>query len=164
MVFSLFCTIATLRELCLKIAPYQHFCVIWKYYFLLKIISVVMKYKRATQLAQNKTKKENECKCICSLDVIHFQKNSWFQPLTTLRWCLSASFFKAVCKLISLSLMAFPPVLFMSRRLPSGPALADAGPNPRPRRGAPLSSDFVTSSCSVNRVTIVVERIYTLQH
>jgi len=74
-----------------------------------------MKYKRATQLAQNKTKKENECKGICSLDVIHFQKNSWFQPLTTLRWCLSASFFKAVCKLISLSLMAFPPVLFMSR-------------------------------------------------
>jgi len=33
-----------------------------------------------------------------------------------------------------------------------------AGPNARPRRGAPLSSDFMTSSCSINRVTIVVER------
>ena len=29
-----------------------------------------------------------------------------------------------------------------------------AGPNARPRREAPLSSDFMTSSCSVNRVTI----------
>jgi len=37
-------------------------------------------------------------------------------------------------------------------------ALADAGPNARPQRGAPLSSDFMTSSCSVNRVTNVVER------
>jgi len=44
-----------------------------------------------------------------------------------------------------------------------GPALADAGPNPRPKRGAPLSSDFMTSSCSVNRVTIVVERKYAVQ-
>ena len=33
-----------------------------------------------------------------------------------------------------------------------------AGPNARPRRGASLSSDFMTSSRSVNRVTIVVER------
>ena len=33
-----------------------------------------------------------------------------------------------------------------------------AGPNARPRRGAPLSSVFVTSSCSVDRFTIVVER------
>jgi len=32
----------------------------------------------------------------------------------------------------------------------SGPALADARPNARPGRGAPLSSDFMTSSCSVN--------------
>ena len=45
-----------------------------------------------------------------------------------------------------------------------GSALADAGPNARPRRGAPLSSDFMTSSCSVNRVTIVVERRYAVQH
>jgi len=29
-----------------------------------------------------------------------------------------------------------------------------AGAKARPRRGAPLSSDFMTSSCSVNRVTI----------
>jgi len=28
----------------------------------------------------------------------------------------------------------------------------------------PLSSDFMTSSCSVNRVTIVVERKYAVQH
>jgi len=40
----------------------------------------------------------------------------------------------------------------------------DAGPNARPRRGAPLSSDFMTSSCSVSRVTIVVERRYAVQH
>jgi len=45
-----------------------------------------------------------------------------------------------------------------------GPALADAGPNARPKRGAPLSSDFMTSSCTVKRVTIVVERIYAVQH
>jgi len=30
----------------------------------------------------------------------------------------------------------------------SGPALAGAGPNARPRRGATLSSAFMTSSCS----------------
>jgi len=48
-------------------------------------------------------------------------------------------------------------------RLP-GPALADAGPNARPKREASLSSDFMTSSCSVNRVTIVVERKYAVQH
>jgi len=39
-----------------------------------------------------------------------------------------------------------------------------AGPIARPKRGAPLSSDFMTSSCSVNRVTIVVERRYTAKH
>jgi len=52
------------------------------------------------------------------------------------------------------------------------PALADAGPmqdlgawpNARPRRGAPLSSDIMASSRSVNRVTIVVELRYTVQH
>jgi len=36
-----------------------------------------------------------------------------------------------------------------------------AGPS---RCGVPLSSDFMMSSCSVNRVTIVVERRYTVQH
>jgi len=46
----------------------------------------------------------------------------------------------------------------------AGPALACAGPNARPGRGAPLSSDFMTSSCSVNRFTIVVERSYTVKH
>jgi len=45
----------------------------------------------------------------------------------------------------------------------AGPALADAGPKARPGRGAPLSSDFMTSSCSVNRVTIVIDRRYTVQ-
>jgi len=39
-----------------------------------------------------------------------------------------------------------------------------AGLNARPRRGPPLSSDFITSSCSVNRVRIVVERKYAVQH
>jgi len=48
-------------------------------------------------------------------------------------------------------------------RLP-GTALADAGPNARPGRGAPLSSNFMTSSCSVNSVTFVVERRYPVQH
>jgi len=46
----------------------------------------------------------------------------------------------------------------------TGPALADAGPNAKPKRGAPLSSDFMTSSCSVNRVTVVVEHKYAVQH
>jgi len=45
-----------------------------------------------------------------------------------------------------------------------GPALADAGPNAKPWRGAPLSSNFMTSSCSVNRVTFMVERRYPVQH
>ena len=38
-----------------------------------------------------------------------------------------------------------------------------AEPNARPRRGAPLSSYLMTSSCSVNRVTIVVEHRHTVQ-
>ena len=50
----------------------------------------------------------------------------------------------------------------------AGLALAGAGPNARPGRRAqcmtqaraPLSSGFMTSSCSVNRVMIVVERRY----
>jgi len=46
----------------------------------------------------------------------------------------------------------------------TGPALADAGPNARPKCGASLSSDFMTSSCSVNRHTIVVGRKYAVQH
>jgi len=45
-----------------------------------------------------------------------------------------------------------------------GPALADTRPNARTGRWAPLRSDFMTSSCSVNRVTIVVERKYAVQH
>jgi len=38
-----------------------------------------------------------------------------------------------------------------------------AGPNARPRRGASLSSNLLTPSCSANRVTIVVERRYAVQ-
>jgi len=51
-----------------------------------------------------------------------------------------------------------------SSRLFAGPALADAGPNARLGRGALLSSDVMTPWCSVNRVAIVVERRYTVQH
>jgi len=43
-------------------------------------------------------------------------------------------------------------------------AIPTAGPNPRPRHRAPLSSDFMTCSSAVNRVTIVVEGRYTVQH
>jgi len=46
----------------------------------------------------------------------------------------------------------------------AGLALADTGPIARPKRGAPLSNDFMTSSSSVNHVTIVVERKYVVQH
>jgi len=44
---------------------------------------------------------------------------SWFELLRTLPlgFYLQVKFFKAVGKLVSLSYMAFPPVLFMSRRL-----------------------------------------------
>jgi len=38
------------------------------------------------------------------------------------------------------------------------------GSHARPKRWAPLSSDFMTSLCSVNRVTFVVERKYAVQH
>jgi len=44
------------------------------------------------------------------------------------------------------------------------PVLADVGPNARPRRGTSLSSDYMASSYLANRVTIVVERTYTVQH
>jgi len=38
------------------------------------------------------------------------------------------------------------------------------GPIQRPKNGALVSNYFMTSSCSINRVTIVVERRYTEQH
>jgi len=60
---------------------------------------------------------QNEIKCIWRINVIHLKKSSWYQQMRTLRWCLSASFFKAGRKLVSLSHMAFPRVLFTSRRL-----------------------------------------------
>jgi len=40
------------------------------------------------------------------------------------------------------------------------PALAGAGPNARPRRGAPLSSGVMTSSCSVNCVITFMMKIF----
>jgi len=43
------------------------------------------------------------------------KKNSSFQLMRTLQWCLSASFFKAGCKLVSLN--GASPILLMSRRL-----------------------------------------------
>jgi len=46
----------------------------------------------------------------------------------------------------------------------TGPTLADAGRIAKSGRGAPLSSYIMTSSYSVNRVTIVVERRYPMQH
>ena len=67
-------------------------------------------------------------------------------------------------KLVSLFLFSKSLVSIFAWYGWSGPALADAGPNARPGHGAPLSSDFMTSSCSVNRVTIVVERRYAVQH
>jgi len=40
----------------------------------------------------------------------------------------------------------------------TGPALAGAGPNARPRRMAPLISGVITSSCSGNRpMTFLME-------
>jgi len=42
---------------------------------------------------------------------------SWFQLLRTLPLVVICKFFKAGCKSVSLSLMAFPPVLFISRLL-----------------------------------------------
>ena len=49
--------------------------------------------------------------------MLFISKNSWFQLMRTLRWCLSANVFKAGGKLVSLSHMAFPRLLFTSRRL-----------------------------------------------
>ena len=51
---------------------------------------------------------QNEIKYIWWINVIHFQKSSWFQLMRTLRWCLSAKVFKAGGKLVSLGHMAFP--------------------------------------------------------
>ena len=41
-----------------------------------------------------------------------------------------------------------------------GPAPAGVGPNARPRRGAPLYSGFMTSKCSVNRVTTFLIKMF----
>jgi len=37
-------------------------------------------------------------------------------------------------------------------------------PDARPKRGAPLNSDFMTSSCSVNRVKLLAKRKFAVQH
>jgi len=42
----------------------------------------------------------------------------------------------------------------------AAPALAGAGPNARPRRGAPLSSGVITSSCSVNCAMTFSRKIF----
>jgi len=44
----------------------------------------------------------------------------------------------------------------------AGQALAGAGPKARPRRGAPLSSGVMTSSCSVNRTATVMMKMFWL--
>jgi len=45
-------------------------------------------------------------------------KNSWFQLLRILPWLFICQFIlEAGCNLVNFSRMAFPPVLFMSRRL-----------------------------------------------
>jgi len=41
-----------------------------------------------------------------------------------------------------------------------GPAPEDAGPNARPRGGAPLSSGVITSSCLVNRLMTFLMKIF----
>jgi len=41
----------------------------------------------------------------------------------------------------------------------AGPALESAGPNARPRGGAPLDSGVITSSCSVNRAMTFLMKI-----
>ena len=80
-----------------------------------------MKYERAIYSWHKKTKR-NECTCICRKNVIHFQKTvgsiycdgSNYFPAFGI---LSVSFFKAGCKLVSLSRMAFPAIFFMWRPL-----------------------------------------------
>jgi len=42
----------------------------------------------------------------------------------------------------------------------SGPVLAGAGPNARPRRWTHLSSGVMTSSCSVNRATAFLVKLF----
>jgi len=44
-----------------------------------------------------------------------------------------------------------PPVSPLNPALQPGPALAGAGPKARPKRGAPLSSGFMTSSCLLSQ-------------
>jgi len=49
---------------------------------------------------------------------------------------------------------------FPSGLLMAGPALACAGPNARPRRGAHLSNGVMTLSCSVNRATTFLMKMF----
>jgi len=55
-----------------------------------------------------------------------------------------ASSYSKLASYAVLQLLIFP---FTWECQQAGPALADTGLNARPRRGAPLSSDFMTSSC-----------------
>ena len=49
------------------------------------------------------------------VNVINFQKNSSFQLMQTLQWCLSASFLKVGCKVVSLNGVSL--ILLISRQL-----------------------------------------------
>ena len=89
--------------------------------------------------------------------------SSWGAGATTLR----TATISLVHSTQSTALLSCAAVL-IPRAGPSrcGAQLQDlgAGPNARLRPGVSLSSDFMTSSCSVNRLAIVVERRYALQH
>ena len=72
-------------------------------------------------------------------------------------WRAVSGFCDAQCQWLTVLVICEWPVQLYSE---AGPALAGAGPNARNRRGAPLSSGVLTSSCSVNRAMTFLLKIF----
>jgi len=53
------------------------------------------------------------------------------------------------------------PAVISYYQVHAGPAPESAGPNARPRRGAPLSSGVIRSSCSINRTMTFLMEIFS---
>jgi len=77
------------------------------------IILIKITLSAANEISTGSLVSTNQMKNKC----YSFPKKCWFQLMRTLRWCLSANVFKAGGKLVSLGHMAFPGLLFTSRRL-----------------------------------------------
>ena len=111
MVFNLFCKIAPLQKLYLEIAPLsvvfalsENIILFWKQF---TANEVQMGNLVKTQLMQ--TYLQNKC--------CHFQNNSWFPLMRSLRLVFICKIFQSSLQVAQFKLHGVSPVLFMSRRL-----------------------------------------------